>query len=306
MLQRLITSLLLGFAVATSAWGLVINGGSGTGQTTAPGSGVPWDNVGSIGGTTGIYLGTFGGSYWALTAAHVGAGNLNLGGTTYNYVSGSSIRVLNADNSNTDLVLFRLASDPGLPNLTLTSIAPTVGAGVVMIGRGGVEGSINYWNVTNGPGAADAVWTDLGSNSSGSNIGGYYVASSIGMRWGTNAISGSTSYDIGTGVTTALYTDFSGAVAGDAQGSSGDSGGAVFAQYGGDWLLVGVMGAIGTFENQPGSTAVVGNVSYLASIAAYNSFITAAIPEPSSWALAAGLLGGAAVCLRRRRQKRRG
>ncbi len=65
-MQRLITALLLGFIAATSALGLVINGGSGTGQTTAPGSGVPWDNVGSIGGTTGIYLGTFGGSYWAL------------------------------------------------------------------------------------------------------------------------------------------------------------------------------------------------------------------------------------------------
>lgn len=305
MLQRLFTSLLLGLAAATSAWGMVINGGTGTGQTTAPGRGVPWDNVGSIGGTTGIYLGTFGGGYWALTAAHVGAGNLNLGGTTYNFVSGSSVRVLNGDNSNTDLVLFRLASDPGLPNLSLASSAPPNGTSVVMIGRGGVEGAVNYWNVTDGAGPADAVWTNLGSNSSGANIGGYFVASSIGLRWGTNTISGTTTYDVGTGVTTALYTDFSNTT-GDAQGAVGDSGGAVFAYNGSAWLLVGVMGAIGTFENQPGSTAVIGNLTYLANIATYNSFITGAIPEPSTWALVAGAFGLGAVVIGRRAQKRRG
>ncbi len=304
-MQRLITALLLGFIAATSALGLVINGGSGTGQTTAPGSGVPWDNVGSIGGTTGIYLGTFGGSYWALTAAHVGAGNLTLGGTTYNYVAGSAVRVLNADNSNSDLVLFRLATDPGLSNLQLTSVAPSVGAGVVLIGRGSVESSVNYWSVTNGAGPADAVWTNLGSNPSGANASGYLLTSSIGMRWGTNNVSGSTSYDIGTGSTTALYTDFSG-TAGDAQGAVGDSGGAAFAYDGSNWLLVGVMGAIGTFENQPGSTAVVGNITYLASIATYSSFITSAIPEPSTWAAAAGVLALGLVVLRRRQEKRRG
>lgn len=304
-MQRLATALLLFVLAAAPASALVINGGNGTGQTTAPGSGVPWSNVGSIGGTTGIYLGTFGGGYWALTAAHVGAGNLNLGGTTYNFVSGSSVRVLNGDSSNTDLVLFRLASDPGLPNLSLTTSAPPDGTSVVMIGRGGVEGSVNYWSVSNGPGPSDAVWTNLGSNPAGANIGGYFVASSIGMRWGTNTISGTTTYDVGTGVTTALYTDFSN-TGGEAQGAVGDSGGAVFAYDGSNWLLVGVMGAIGNFENQPGSTAVVGNVTYLASIATYNGFITGAIPEPSTWALAAGALGLAAVAVRRRQQKGRG
>jgi MYXO-CTERM domain-containing protein len=304
-MQRLLTSLLWVMLSAASASALVINGGSGTGQTTAPGSGVPWDNVGAIGGTTGIYLGTFGGGYWALTAAHVGAGNLTLGSTTYSYVAGSSVRVLNSDNSNADLVLFRLATDPGLPNLSLTSIAPPNTTSVVLIGRGGVEGSLNYWSVANGPGPADAVWTNLGSTSAGSNVSGYLVASSIGLRWGTNAISGSTTYDIGTGLTTALYTDFSG-VAGDAQGAVGDSGGAAFAYDGSNWLLVGVLGAIGTFENQPGSTAVVGNLTYLASIATYSSFITAAIPEPSSWAAAAGVLALGLAVLRRRQEKRRG
>lgn len=304
-MQRLSTALLILLLSAASASALVIVGGTGTGQTTAPGGGVPWNNVGSIGGTTGIYLGTFGGGYWALTAAHVGAGNLNLGGTTYNYVSGSAIRVLNNDSSNTDLVLFRLATDPGLPNLELTTVAPPTNTAVYMIGRGDVEGAVNYWSVSNGPGPSDAVWTNLGSNPAGANIGGYFVSSSIGLRWGTNHISGTTTYDIGTGATTALYTDFSN-VNGDAQGASGDSGGAVFANDGSGWLLVGVMGAIGNFENQPGGTAVIGNVTYLASIAAYNSFITAAIPEPSSWALAAGLLGVAAVVLRRRQEKGRG
>lgn len=40
------------------------------------------------------------------------------------------------------------------------------------------------------------------------------------------------------------------------------------------WELTGIMGAIANLENQPGSTAVIGNAAFSASIASYNSFIT--------------------------------
>lgn len=301
MMRRLATALGIFVLLAGAARALVIVGGSGAGQTTSPGGDLPWDNVGLRGGATGIYLGNYGGNYWALTAAHVGAGNLVLGGNTYAFVSGSDVRVRNGDNSVTDLVLFRLATDPGLPSISLAATAPAVSTSIHLIGRGGVEGSVNYWNVAVGPGPSDDVWTNLGSNPSGANASGYLVASSIGLRWGTNTVSGSTFYNIGTGLTQALYSDFTN-VAGDAQGATGDSGGAVFAFGGGGWQLVGVLGAIGTFENQPSSTAVLGNITYFADVAHYSGFITSVIPEPATTtAIAAVGALALALYLRRRR-----
>lgn len=301
MPRRLLTALLLATLLIPAAQALVIVGGNGTGQTTSPGGGFPWDNVGLRGGATGIYLGNYGGSYWALTAAHVGAGNLVLGGNTYSFVSGSTIRVLNGDNSDTDLVLFRLATDPGLPTLTLASTAPSLSAAVTFVGRGGVEGAVNYWQVAVGPGSSDDVWTNLGSNPTGANAAGYLVAGSVGLRWGTNTVSGATFYNIGTGLTQSLYSDFTNSN-GDAQGATGDSGGAVFSFSGGGWQLVGVLGAIGTFENQPSSTAVLGNISYFADVAHYNGFITSAIPEPAT-TTALLALGALAVVLYLRRRR---
>lgn len=298
-MTKLGATVLLSLSLLTSAPALVINGGTAS-NASDPGAGLPWGNVGAVAGGTGIYLGTFGGSYWMLTAAHVGAANVTLGSTTYNWVPGSAIRVLNGDNSNTDLLLFRLASDPGLSNLTLAAAAPTIGSQVVLIGRGLTEGAVNYWHVTVNAGQNNDVWTDLGSNSSGANAAGFFQSASTGQRWGTNTISGTTTYNVGTGVTTALYTDFSN-LGGEAQGASGDSGGALFYYDGGNWLLAGVLGAIANYENQPGSTTLLGQLTYAADIATYDTFITSAIPEPSTWASLLGAAALAGVAWQRRR-----
>jgi hypothetical protein len=285
--------------LAVSARALVVDGATSA-NATNPGNGLPWSNVGTVGSASGIYLGTFGGGYWALTAAHVGVGNLTLGGTTYQAVAGSSVRVLNADNSNTDLVLFRLASNPGLANLRLASTNPAQNSTVTLVGFGQVEGALNYWTRTVVAGANNDSWGALGTSSAGSNINGYLLTSSIGQRWGQNQVSGTASYDIGTGVTQSFYTVFSG---NDAQGAGGDSGGAAFYFDGSQWFLAGMMGAVGLFENQPSSTAMAGNVTYLGSIASYNSFITTAIPEPNTWAAVCGVVAVAAVLGQRRRRK---
>src|SRR5258708_7083405 len=114
-------ALLLGCLVlfAPAARAVVIAGGTGVEHFTNPGSNLPWTNVGSIGGASGVYLGNYGGSYWAITASHVGAGDLTLNGSTYSLVANSAVRVLNNDNSVTDLTLFRIATDPGLGTLNL-------------------------------------------------------------------------------------------------------------------------------------------------------------------------------------------
>ncbi len=296
--------LVLGFHLPARA--IVLLGGTGTEQFTNPGSGLPWANVGNVGGASGVYLGDFGGNYWVLTASHVvGSGsslaNLVLDSGTHIFVPGSGVVVRNGDNSVTDLTLFRISTNPGLTNLTISSTAPVTSATVMMVGRGGIEGGANYWSVSVQPGASDDIWTDLGGNPTGSNASGYLLAGSAGKRWGQNAITNTSNYNVGTGNTAAFYTTFQN-VGGSAQAAAGDSGGATFYNNGSSWELAGILGAVGGFVNQPGSTALLGNVSFSASIASYNSFITSAIPEPSTYAALAGLLALGAVVIARRRK----
>lgn len=294
------------FCVLPIARAVIVAGLDGTQNTTAPADDPGWANVGS----TGVYLGNFNGGHWVLTATHVGAGSISFSTGTYTAVSGSAITVRNGDNSTTDLLLYRISSDPGLPSLTLASAAPPAGASVVTIGDGVNRGTDQlYWSVnTNGnPSGSSSgaawTWTQL-PNSTGSNASGYAVGSGGTMRHGTNQIDGTSAYDIGTGATTAFYGDFD-AVSGESQGAGGDSGGAVFYKNGTTWELVGIMGAIATYNNQPGSTAVFGNLTYYASIPAYHSFITSAIPEPADVAVwLAAVAGGFALWQRRRQSSR--
>jgi len=57
-----------------------ITASGATGYTSDPGTGVPWDNVISFGGASGVYLG--GG--WVISAAHVGnPTSVNIGDTSH-------------------------------------------------------------------------------------------------------------------------------------------------------------------------------------------------------------------------------
>ncbi|HEY0257047.1 MAG TPA: hypothetical protein VGC39_06365, partial [Candidatus Methylacidiphilales bacterium] len=116
-----------------------------------PGSGVPnwttgwnggfdgWNYVGQVNGASGTYLG----NGWVITAAHVGAGNWTLNGTTYPMIPGSSTSL---SGGNFDLVLFQISSPPALPQLFIrqTPLVPfsasNTGDPVVMIGFGGSHG----------------------------------------------------------------------------------------------------------------------------------------------------------------------
>jgi hypothetical protein len=297
----------LGLA-GTSLRAVIVAGSDGMQNTVAPTDDPGWANVGS----SGVYLGNFGGGYWVLTATHVGVpASITFSSGSYTPVAGSAVGLLNGDNSPTDLLLYRIAADPGLPTLTLASTAPGVGANVVTIGSGVNRGTTQlYWNVNDNGNPTGAVggpawtWTTL-PDATGANASGYAWGAGNTKRHGTNQIAGTGTYDIGTGATTALYGVFD-AVGGESQGATGDSGGAVFFKNGSSWELVGIMGAIGTYNSQPSSTAVFGNATYYASVPAYYSAIVTAIPEPSDLAFGAGSL---AVLLafgrgRRRRSRR--
>jgi hypothetical protein len=255
---------------------IVIFGGNGTQNLTAPVSDPGWANVGSLNGATGVYLGSYGGSYWVATAAHVGIGAISLNSTPYTAVSGSGITILDPDSSTTELFLFRLNADPGLPNLALASTAPVGASTVRLIGNGVIEGIYTRWDISG------STWTVSAADPF--NAHGYTQVAPAGKRWGDAVVGGSSNYTLGGVTSSGVYTVFS-AITAASQAGTGDSGGAMFSFDGSNWALAGILSAVTTFEGQPGSTSVVGNQTFAVSIADYRGAIITAIPEPAATAV---------------------
>jgi hypothetical protein len=264
---------LLSLAMAASASAVIIDSGDGSGNVTAPTPDPGWSNVGTHGGVfTLVYLG----SGWVLTANHVGVGDSTFGGVTYPWLPGTDVRLHNPDNSLADLVVFRLAQPyPALPTLPIATTTPTTQ--VIMIGNGANRGSPTTWM----------------------GIDGYNWAPGVTIRWGTNVPQGGSTFNttLGTQVFTTWF-DQNGPfhTTYEAQAAVGDSGGAVF--HGSD--LAGIMIAIGLYTNQPASTTLYGQPTYIADLPTYRDEIEE-LPEPVG-----GFGAGAAlvVTLRRRRARR--
>jgi len=238
-----------------------------TGNTTSSGAGSGWNYTGKVNNGSAVFLGNYSTGYWVLTASHVGASDFTLNGTTYSYIAGSSVRITNPDGTDTDLVVFRVSSGPSLPNLSFGSIS--TGASVTMIGSG-FDGasSKTYW---------DSSWSEV-PNAGGASYVGYKWLDTYTKRWGTNSVSVSSfTANYGYGNVTMLGTTFDQSN-GDAQVSTGDSGGGVFTNTG---LLAGIMLTTGTYGSQPSSTSVAGDKSYFADMSVYGSRILAVVPEPS-------------------------
>jgi hypothetical protein len=89
--RLLLLFLVLFLAGSSAARAVVINSATGTGNTNAPADEPGWANVGFLGGGTGLYLG----SSWVLTASHVGAGSITLGGIPYAALPGSTVQLTN-------------------------------------------------------------------------------------------------------------------------------------------------------------------------------------------------------------------
>jgi hypothetical protein len=104
-----------------------------------------WNYCGSVAGNSAVYLG----NGWVLTAAHVGAGDLNLNNVTYPMVPNTaqilhSVRIPGQAAPTSplaDLVLFRVSPAPSLPPLTIRPNDPVGGSSqAVMIGYGHTNG----------------------------------------------------------------------------------------------------------------------------------------------------------------------
>ena len=193
--------------------------------TSDPGF-APWNYVGSIGGTSGVYLGDYNGTSWVLTAAHVGAGGFTLGSTLYPAIGGSAFTIHNHDGSLADLTLFQISGAPGLANLTIVSSAPSIGTTVQMIGFGGGKS----WGTNTIFGYADYMLNDT-------VFGGPGI---VTLASGESGLGG--------------------------QGVGGDSGGGLFYESFGTWYLAGVLSGAGDIPGFGNGTIAVDLAAYASQI----------------------------------------
>lgn len=276
----LLIPLALGLAAAAPA--VIIDSGDGSGNTTAPSPDPGWSHVGLRGGHTAVYLD--GG--WVITAHHIAAGDVVLGGITYALVSGSSVRLQNADATDADLRMFAISPLPPLAPLAIASSTPSNGAPLILIGNGRNRGAATSWDA-NGPPPPGPIH-------------GYEWGVGRSLRWGTNFVEVFPPTRVfGTEVFGSVFDEDDSDH--EAQAANGDSGGAAFASNGSQWELAGVMIAVSEFEGQPAETSLYGQHTYAADLSLYRAQILAviAMPEPSGALFAGAALVGALAKRRR-------
>jgi hypothetical protein len=211
-------------------------------------------------GPSVIYLG--GG--WALTAHHVGHGEILLQDQVIPPESSSRHTLLNIDGSLADAMLFELDREATIPDLPLIPIAespPEVGEEVLLIGFGREREKVVEW-----PGAPPDMiglrWTQAGSK-----------------RWGTNRILASGQWiPQQRWMTRSMVLRFDAAedpaaTRHEAHAATGDSGGAVFIRRDGGWELTGMITSVSSSKAVPKHTSVIGDLIYAADLSSYRSEI---------------------------------
>lgn len=295
-----------------SASAVIIGTGDGTQNTTQGSMPAGWNYVGTFGGpNSGVYLG----NGWGITAAHIGSipasASFILPSGTFT-TDQPGILLKNPDNSDTDLQLFHLSSNPALASLSISGTTPLATTPIFMVGFGRDPRDANpvYYDVSGDPTNPD--WK-ADANPLTANEGGFHYGVNQLKRWGTNTVNpgGPVVVDVGGRNVTAFFADFytnkdaylanpNGATPFEAIASAGDSGGGVFD---GSNTLLGVMNAVDGITNEPADTAFFGFNTYMADLSAYRPQIVAitAVPEPSSAAVV--LIGAAGLALRRARRR---
>ncbi len=279
---------LLTISTATPAWAVVQANGDGSGHTTAPQSDPGWGNVGVLGSASAVYLG----NRWVLTANHVGTGSVTFPSGSFLARNGTAVQLKNPNDMGlsefTDLLMFRLIADPGLPELTIASQRPARGTSVTLIGAGR-DRAVNQTGWRLQTSSTGTTWTE--TSPAIADVLGYKTLDTKTMRWGNNLVesSGDTISNTGDDVL-ALTTKFESGLftQHEAQAVPGDSGGGVFNHsLLSPGQLVGIMVANQMLNNnQPANTAVFGDLTMFADLAAYQDQIAALMEisaPPAAW-----------------------
>jgi len=212
-----------------------------------------WRNVGRRGSTSAIYLG----DGWVLTARHSSLGPVTLDGRVYEPVAGSDHWISSPTGAiKADLLLFRIAPEPDLPDVAIVEELPRAGTPVVLVGYGQGRGG----PALSGP----------GFRNDGRGV----------KRWGANEIEGMRRVIRGPNATRTqcFSTIFSAdGPPHEAQATVGDSGGAIFVRARQRWLLAGVMLSVGGGTMQRSDETLFGNTTHAADLATYAPEILAVI-----------------------------
>ena len=208
-----------------------------------------------------VYLG----AGWALTAAHVGPGQIFLGGEIVSPEPGSRHVLLNVDGSLADGVLFELDRSARLPEMPLIPIARTpvqAGEEVVLIGFGRARGDPIRWSDEGTGDRTGFRWSSEGHKHWGTNR-----VLSVG-RWVPHRTSLSRSFVLRfDGVDDPEATRF------EAHAATGDSGGGVFVRRAHGWELAGMMISVTSRVGSPAQTATFGDQTFVLDLTAYRGEI---------------------------------
>ena len=256
-----------GVLLCTTATSFAIVDANSTTNTSDPGGGVPWANVGSVNGGSGTYLG----NGWVLTAAHVGAGPIAFDSGTFQ-TDGRVIRLSNPDTSLADMLLYHLVLTPGLTGSMVSSSTPAIGSLVDLVGYGRIRGS-----------AEQSFSTEYGPKS------GFYWSPNGTKSYGRNLIqTGVTTRTVlGVGSFRGFILDFTPP---DAQVATGDSGGAVFYKNSATWELAGMIEALASFV-YPLPASVYGDESWIMDLPTYKTQIDALVSSTAGGATWTGANG---------------
>jgi hypothetical protein len=242
--------------------------------TTQPPQDDPgWASVGKrLGGPTVIYLG----NGWVLTAHHVGAGVVEIGGMEYYNVASSLRRFTNRDGSPADLIAFRIEPGPKqppmpeLPILPIRTAPPMPGEEVVLIGTGRSAGE------------------PLEIDTPGLGVRTGFAKAPDAKRWGTNRVEhwpitvehqGNRNQVL---ITTFDAPGVAGATPYEAGAASGDSGGALFAlrnptDPSQGWALAGIMSSVTRKGARPPEITVYGDLTHSIDVSYYRDQIVALV-----------------------------
>jgi hypothetical protein len=265
IMQRLVYMLLFVLA-AVGADAVILAGGDGTQNTSAPAGGQGWDYVGRIDHASARSSVTYISNNWFITAYHIKAldnpGGVILGGTTYSIDPNSWMRLINSEAGNADLIMFRVVGGTvGLPGLSVRAAETPDGSVLTMIGNGrNREATETTWNYN---------WVEGGRPTF---YRGHKWADGATKRWGVNhkdndvgLVNSGQSFGY-TDLFSVVFDDVGGS---EAQGATYDSGGGVFYNNGGQWQLAGIMLLTSGFSDQPSATAVYDNETYIADMQYY-------------------------------------